>query len=204
MIQIRYIVALSILLITPLLLFTQTPSKLGLELRNIAQKNWKEPRMVSLFVEGDTSGIKRAVKTANGHFKYTYGNISSVTVPASQLMDFSRNPAIENIENAEREMQPLADEAIRNNNILPVQQGQTPLEQEYKGKDEVLTFPILILKMPAGIPASNISGTKINRVPIVPNLTIMVLNGQSNKSIMAIVITTSPRTNSGTVQMSQE
>jgi len=117
---------------------SQTPSKLGLDLRQKAKRTYNDQRMVSLFVEGDTTAVRKAVANAKGKLKYSHGNISSVEVPASNLTSFSRHPGIQNIENGEREMHPLANKAIRNNNILPIHQGASPLQRQYKGEDVVI------------------------------------------------------------------
>lgn len=134
-----YIVSIAIVMLSiPFISNSQTSSKLGLDLRQKAQNHQKQQRMVSLFVEGDTAIVRQAVENANGKLKYRYGNISSVEVPASELTSFSNNPAIVDIENAEREMHPLADVAIHNNNIRPIHQGAAPLQQKYKGEDVVI------------------------------------------------------------------
>lgn len=114
-------------------LSAQQSSELGLQLRQIAQNTTKHQQMVSLFVEGDTSSIKKAVQEAQGSLKYSYGNVSAVSIPASELMEFSKDPAINDLENAERRLHYFAEQAINNNNVLPIHQGASPLQRQYKG-----------------------------------------------------------------------
>lgn len=93
---------------------------------------------INLFVKGNLELIKLAAKKFNVHYKYGYKNIAAVNVPLAQFDAFTLSPGIEYVENADVPIIPLAENAILLNNILPVHNGQSPLNQPYKGDGVIM------------------------------------------------------------------
>lgn len=88
---------------------------------------------INLFVRGDKNGVTIAAEHAGGYVKYTYGDISAVTVPVKKLDLFLSYTAVKRVENGDIPMQRLSDSAIVTNDVLPVHNGDAPLSQAYKG-----------------------------------------------------------------------
>ena len=108
-------------------------SRLSLYTQRMLKKASPEKTTIDLFVRGDFDSVKKAVALAGGNYKFGYGKYSSVTIPLDNLDRFLENSAITGVESGEIEMVPLMDTAIIVNCVLPVHQGDAPLDTSYKG-----------------------------------------------------------------------
>ena len=92
-----------------------------------------EKTAIDLFVRGEFDAVKNAVQQAKGVYKFGYGEYSSVTIPLASLDGFLNSPAVKGVENGERELVPLCDTALIVNCVLPVHNGDAPLDTSYMG-----------------------------------------------------------------------
>ncbi|HXH18396.1 MAG TPA: S8 family serine peptidase, partial [Chitinophagales bacterium] len=113
-------------------------SRLDLYTLRMLKKATSEKTTIDLFVRGDFQQVKKAVLLAEGTYKFGYGRYSSVTIPLKNLDDFIEHPAIKGAENGEIEMVPLLDTAIIVNCVLPVHQGDAPLDTSYRGDGVIM------------------------------------------------------------------
>ncbi len=115
----------------------QTPvsHKLGLSLYRTLQKPdvSKSTRQKAIMVKGDPSVIHSLVTKHKGVFRFSAGDISSVSIPYKNLIAFSKEPGIDRIEGFGSRGFAFMDSARINNNIDSAQLGIAPLLQQYKG-----------------------------------------------------------------------
>lgn len=95
---------------------------------------------IDILVQGEITAIKQLVTKAGGVYRYSYGDIASVSLPLKNISDFINNKGIERIEIFSNNVRPLNDTMLRNNNVLPVHNGQSPLTQGYNGSGVVVGF----------------------------------------------------------------
>lgn len=134
----RYLLYLIIALIS---FSTLAQERTNIDLRTYTKLKAKttEQQLLGLLVQGDEIRIKELVKQFVGTFKYNYGNISSVELPSSKVLEFAQNPAVERIENmSARGMVMMDDTARMNNNIDSIHKGFSPLMNGYSGKGVVV------------------------------------------------------------------
>ncbi len=96
-------------------------------------KNYSQPKQYSLFVKGDVEKIKSAIKKINGTFKYAFGNIASINIPASEYDNFLKADWYESRQLSYYKGDVMDDQANINNNVNAVHTGTTPLPQAYDG-----------------------------------------------------------------------
>ncbi len=87
-----------------------------------------------VLVKGDVAKVKMFTKEHQGLFKYNCGNISSVCLKGTDLLQLAKSNFISRIEYYEKCARPLDDTSIIKNNILKIQSGAVPLTQGYDGK----------------------------------------------------------------------
>ncbi len=122
-----------------------------LPLFSIAQNDWKIPlalynkashfaptQQIGIIVEGNPIAIANAAKNHGGFLRYNQGNICSVSIPAGELVGFSKEPGIIQIGNAPIKMQVLNDTMKLQSNIYPVRNGIAPLAQGYSGNGIIM------------------------------------------------------------------
>ncbi len=93
---------------------------------------------IELFVRGDFNAVKAAVQQVKGNYKFGYGEYSSVSIPMESLDAFLKSPAIRGVESGERELVPLTDTAIIVNCVLPIHNGDAPLDTSYLGDGVIM------------------------------------------------------------------
>lgn len=119
--------------------FAQTvTTKFDLRFYNHLQHENLADKLVPLLVKGDEEKIKQLAEELGGKFKYSYNRVSSIEVPEKNLMAFSKNEAVEKIENKGAKGVFLMDTARIRNNIDSVLLGASPLSHTYKGRGVVI------------------------------------------------------------------
>lgn len=92
----------------------------------------------NVLVRGDISRIRAIVERHNGTFRYSAGNIASVSIDAAALKALATDPAVLRIEARAGNYQLLNDTMLYRNNVVPVHTGQAPLSQSYDGTGVVI------------------------------------------------------------------
>ena len=93
-----------------------------------------------LFRSGNVEEIKLLVESAGGKFQYSAGDISKVSLSIDGIDKIINNKAVERLETISRSAKPLNDTMLKNNNVVPVHNGQAPLTQGYNGAGVVVGF----------------------------------------------------------------
>ena len=94
----------------------------------------------SLLIKGNIKEIQSLVQGCNGIFKYSYGNIAAIKIPANALAAFEASASVIRMEGKPPVMRPLNDTMRTRNHIVEVQMGMTPLTQGYNGTGIVIGF----------------------------------------------------------------
>ncbi len=116
-------------------------SKMNFSLaRKVHDKESQRDEVVSMLIQGDVEQIEMLVKEVGGHFKYSAGNIVSVSLSINQLSRIISNSSIKRVEAFPPKVQPLSDTVLCNNTVLPVHYGQAPLPQGYDGAGVIIGF----------------------------------------------------------------
>lgn len=97
-----------------------------------------EKTTIDLFVKGNPDEVRQAVKKADGNFKYGYDVYNAVTIPLKRLDIFLDQPDVRGVQNGEIPVHPLTDTAIIVNCVLPVHNGDAPLDTSYKGDGVIM------------------------------------------------------------------
>jgi hypothetical protein len=84
-------------------------------------------------VKGSPDVIKDLVARYQGVYRYSVGNISSIAIPYRNVLAFSDERAVEQIESYEIEGRSFMDSARVYNNVDSAHYGIAPLVQAYKG-----------------------------------------------------------------------
>jgi gliding motility-associated-like protein len=108
--------------------------------RKVNDREINRNEAVSMLIQGDVKQIKTLVQLVHGKYKYSAGNIASVSLSISQLSKIISNSCIKRVEAFPPQVQPLSDSVLCNNNVLPVHQGQAPLSQGYDGSGVIIGF----------------------------------------------------------------
>jgi hypothetical protein len=124
---------------------------LFLSLFSIAQNSWNIPLalynksvlldptvQMGILVEGNPVEIANAAKKHGGFLRYNQGTICSVSIPAGELVSFSRENGIEKIGNAAMKLQPLNDTSKVQSRVNEVHAGMAPLSQAYHGENIIM------------------------------------------------------------------
>lgn len=96
--------------------------------------------LMSILVEGNITGIRQLVKANGGVFKYSYGNIAAIAIPAKALPAFNASGAIVRMEGTPQHLRPCNDTIRLHNSVVAVQQGLSPLPKAYNGEGIVIGF----------------------------------------------------------------
>lgn len=113
-------------------------SHLSLFTQRMLKNAPEDKTTIDLFVRGDFDAVKSAVQQAKGNYKFGYGEYSSVTIPLVTLDAFLKSPALRGVENGERELVPLSDTALLVNCVLPIHNGDAPLDTSYLGDGVIM------------------------------------------------------------------
>lgn len=118
--------------------FKQT--KLSFDLAFKMQKAEYKNSSVAVLIKGDVNHIRQAVETHGGHFKFSSGDIASVTMPVSSLKYLMTDEKITRMEQGSKKLEVLNDSMLVNNNVVNVHNGMAPLPQGYDGSGVVMGF----------------------------------------------------------------
>lgn len=107
-----------------------------LDLRTWIRLQEQGPRdeNISLIVKGNLKKIESLTTRLGGHYKFGYNDIASIDIPEKNLIAFSENLVVEQIENPNSPGRALMDTARVRNNIDSVHAGHLPLPGSLKGK----------------------------------------------------------------------
>ncbi len=124
--------------------FSQTQTKfdfyLATKQQELAKGTINGSDLLPVLVKGNISEIKKLVATCRGTFKYNYGNIAAVQIPASALPSFAQNKSIIRMEGKPLHMRVMNDTMRVRNHMVEVEMGQSPLTQAYNGEGVILAF----------------------------------------------------------------
>lgn len=119
--------------------YSQQRSKVSFAVARQLASPEKSDKQMSLLVKGNADRIKELVLQAGGIYKYTKGNISSVTIPVHAIGSLMNESGISRIEEGAPLLKPLMDDTMRYlNNIIPIHNGNSPLTMPYTGKDIII------------------------------------------------------------------
>lgn len=119
-------------------LTAQVTTKLDLQTFTRLQKGEVKPGTIHLLVKGDLTRIKQLTELYGGNFKYGYKQIASVEIPEKNVLDFSNEYAIEQIENPNVYGHTLMDTARIRNHVNEIHEGAAPLPKDYKGRGVIV------------------------------------------------------------------
>lgn len=98
----------------------------------------KAGEQLSVLVQGNIDAIKKLTESNGGTFKYAYGNIAAIIIPAAALPAFQNSPSIIRMEGKPPHFKVMNDTMRMRNHIVEVQMGQAPLSQGYTGKGVIV------------------------------------------------------------------
>ena len=100
----------------------------------------KKNQSIDVLIQGDIETIKSLVQANGGKFRYSAGDVASVTLSLNGIAEIATNKSIIQIEAFPKGFHPLNDTMLKNNNVYPVHSGQAPLTQGYDGSGIVVGF----------------------------------------------------------------
>ena len=112
-------------------------SKMNFELKRKLMDKSQSTREISVFVKGNIELIRSTTLSLGGVFKYAAGDIAAIRIPLDKINDLAKISEVKRIESNEYKLQPLNDQAIRNNHVLEVQSG-FGMSQGYDGTGVVV------------------------------------------------------------------
>lgn len=127
-----------LLIFCMVLLQAQTNSKLDLRTFKRLSSGEVRNENIHLLVRGDITRIKQLAEQYGGRYKYGYKNIASVEIPEKNLIAFSNEYAVREIENPNIRGKALMDTARIRNNIDSVHTGALPLAHDLKGRGVIV------------------------------------------------------------------
>lgn len=91
-----------------------------------------------VLVKGDINTIREITFAYSGKFRYSAGDIASVSISPEGLRALVQSPRVSRIEARGAKLETMNDSMIINNNVLPVHAGAAPLTQAYDGTGVVI------------------------------------------------------------------
>ncbi len=152
MIKPQSIIILFLFLFPPFHIISFSQSKISFPLHNLIRKTEKQNEQIHIAVVGDIQKIKSAVKKYGGIYKYNFTPpqehldkgiqnqsinsnhpVSFVSIPAKNIISFSKNEFVEKIEFSGGKPVIMNDTLRINMNVNKVHNGAYPLLQAYDG-----------------------------------------------------------------------
>lgn len=127
-----------LLLFSLLIPFTLTAQNGKLDLDAYLHLTGPERKNADVLVKGDINTIREITSAYSGRFRYSAGDIASVSISPEGLRALSNSPRITRIEARGAKFETMSDSMIYNNNVLPVHAGAAPLTQAYDGTGVVI------------------------------------------------------------------
>jgi subtilisin family serine protease len=115
-------------------------TKLTFELAKLSADKKHASEIVAVLIKGDPLKVRTAVDKVGGAYLYSIGTISSVKIPVKSLGAFSAYSFVSRMEQGSIRLHPLNDTMVYLNNIVPVNNGVSPLPQKYNGSGVVCGF----------------------------------------------------------------
>lgn len=115
-------------------------SKMNFALAKKVQETQNTDQIVDVFVQGDMEVVKELVTSIGGIFKFSTGNIASVSITIQQLATIITNKAVRRIEAYPPTIYPFNDSSNLQTNVLPVHAGTAPLPKAYHGAGVIMGF----------------------------------------------------------------
>ena len=116
----------------------QTTTKLDLRTYKRLSNGEVQNKNMHLLVKGNITRIKQLAEQYGGRFKYGYKSIASIEIPEKNLIAFSNEYSVEQIENPNIKGMALMDTARNRNNIDSIQEGYAPLQSNLKGRGVIV------------------------------------------------------------------
>jgi len=113
-------------------------SKMSFKLMQLVQNEGNSNEKISILVKGNVPYIKEEVTRMGGHFKYSAGNIASVTLSIPAIKTLSNDPNIFRMEEGKIQTKLMNDQMLINNKIDQVHSGVSPLTQGYDGEGVIV------------------------------------------------------------------
>ena len=120
--------------------FSQSGSKMNFGAALAANNPKQQEDNITLLVKGNVPAIQRVMEQSGGKFRYSVGDIASVTIKVKNMRSLAASPYIRRIEagNPFSKVRPMNDTALIHDDALPVHAGTVPLAQAYTGKGVVV------------------------------------------------------------------
>ncbi len=106
----------------------------------IQQQHAPAQGLLHIFVKGNPDLIRSWCTDHNAHFKYSRAGWHALSLPAEEASDLSRQPYVRQLSIPAGPVHPLNDTMRVQNIILPIHNGITPLDTNYKGKDVIIGY----------------------------------------------------------------
>jgi subtilisin family serine protease len=113
-------------------------SKINFDLARRIKESPNSSQLINVFIKGDVETVKQLCLVNQGTFRYSSGNISTISIPVSSVKAFINNPLILRIEAYTPHNQPLSDTMLIQTNTVQVHSGAAPLPQGYDGSGIVI------------------------------------------------------------------
>ncbi|MBA3647953.1 MAG: S8 family serine peptidase [Chitinophagales bacterium] len=125
-------------LILPMSVRSQHTASMNTGLRRALSQPVNSGRMVSLIVKSNNPALEEITKESGGIYKFTIGNLSSISLPLNKINSFVKQRDIISIEGLYGSGKLFDEMTLVNANVNPVHQGLFPLAQPYDGKGVVI------------------------------------------------------------------
>ncbi|HEX8514597.1 MAG TPA: S8 family peptidase [Bacteroidia bacterium] len=119
-------------------LLISAQSKMNFDLARKLKEQPHSTDNINVFISGNKDVIKQLCTANGGVFRYSSGDISTVSVPVSSLGIFAANRHIQRIEAYTPRTKPLNDTMVIQTNTALVHAGAAPLAQGYDGSGVVI------------------------------------------------------------------
>ena len=94
--------------------------------------------LITMYVKGDTPMILKALKESRGEYRHSFRGYLSVALPANSVNSFVKLDCIEKVSFQYHKPVILSDSMRQKSNVVPVNNGDSPLPQPYKGKNVIV------------------------------------------------------------------
>ncbi|MEM9024332.1 MAG: hypothetical protein AAGB22_11355, partial [Bacteroidota bacterium] len=116
------------------------PTKVNLYLQHLIEHPTRQYEDIHLVVRGDVDKIRARTVELGGHFKYRFRDYAAILLPVHRIPALVAETYVERLEAGMGKGQPLNDQSLLNNNVLPIHQGLAPLPEAYDGEGVIMGF----------------------------------------------------------------
>jgi subtilisin family serine protease len=111
--------------------------KMSLPLMKMVSET-ESSELVVFYVKGDSEKIIEAIQKSGGEYRHSFRGYLSIGIPANQVKEFTQLKCVEKISFQYHRPVLLSDSMRVKSNVIPVNNGDSPLPQAYKGKDVII------------------------------------------------------------------